>query len=701
MAVLQKIRNRAGVLVIIFVGVALFLFIIDPSTFQGLFNKNSTDIAEINGEEVDYKEFMEFYKTHSDFLKVAQRKENLEASEDEQIREQAWNDIMQKYLMEPYYEEVGLSVSEEEMKDMLYGANIHYIILQNFTNQQTGQVDTASIRRFFDTADDDPNYHIISEYWKQIIKKDRISTKYNNMVGKGFYTPKKMAEMEYKEKNDLYDFEFVFKPYKTIPDEQIKISESDYQKYYDEHQYMFIEQKASRDIEYVVFSIIPSAEDTLATLNKIEELYDEFNALEEGHLEFANRYTEHRTMDVFIGKNEELPSGLTENFFDLEEGATSEIIQDGNLFYFARIVEVAQRPDSVMASHILLVPNDSVSIEQCRVKADSLMKMVEDGEEFAILAVMNSEDPGSKNSGGDLGWLTEGKTVKEFNDACFSNKKGDMVIVESQIGVHLIKITDQTKPLRKIKLAILNKEIHSSDRTSNYYFSLASTFAADNTTAKKFDDAIVKNNYVKRIANKLSDLDNKISGIENARNIVIWLYDENTKKGDVSTVFNFPDKYIVAKVSAIREKGVLPLEDVKVLIEPTILNNKKADMIMADFNKELNAKSDLNKIAEKYELNVDTLTNISFSSLSLPGLGIEPNVNGIISTISLNTVSKPIKGNSGVFIVKVFNSVKAPEKTDFSSEQLSSMRNYASQTYKIFGAIEKKAEISDFRAKYF
>ncbi|MDD3859287.1 MAG: peptidylprolyl isomerase [Bacteroidales bacterium] len=700
MAVLQKIRNRAGVFVIIFVGVALFLFIIDPSTFQSLFNKNSNDIAEINGDDVEYQEFMEYYKLHSDFLKVAQRKENLETSEDEQIREQSWNDILQKYLMEPYYKEVGLSVSDEELNDMLYGANIHYIILQNFTNQQTGQVDTASIRRFFEKSSDDPGYQIIADYWKQIIKKDRLSTKYNNMVAKGFYTPKVLAEMDYKEKNTLFDFEFVFKPYKSIADEDIKITESDYKTYYDEHQYMFMEDKASRDIEYVVFSIIPSAEDTLATFNSITELYKEFIELENGHLDFANRYTEHRTQEMFVGKDN-LPFGLPENFFELDEGSVSEIILDRNMFYFTKIVEVAQRPDSVMASHILFIPNDSVTIEQCRLKADSLLTMVEKGEEFAILAVMNSEDPGSKNQGGDLGWFTDGMMVKEFNDACFSNKKDDLLVVESQFGVHLIKITDQTKPHRKIKLATLNKEIHFSDRTSNYYFSIASNFAAENTNAKKFDDAIIKNNLVKRLASKLNELDNKISGIENARDIVRWVYDENTKKGDVSTVFNFTDKYIVVKVSAIREKGVLPLEEVKTIIEPIVLKNKKAEKIMADFNKELSAKADLNKIAEKYELKLDTLTNISFSSLSLPGFGIEPNVNGVISSIALNTISKPIKGNNGVFIVKVYNNVQAPEKTDFSSDQLSSMRNYATQTYKIFGAVEKKAEISDFRAKYF
>ncbi len=700
MAVLQKIRNRAGIFVIIFVGVALFLFIIDPTTFRSLFQKNDTSVAEINGDEVDYKEFQEFFETHREFMLVAQRKSNLDPEEDKRIREQAWNDILQKYLMEPYFEEVGLSVSDVELEDLLYGSNIHSVILQNFTNQQTGQVDTAQIKSFFEKAGDDPGYTVIAEYWKNIIKKDRVSTKYNNMVGKGFYTPKKMAEMDYNEKNNTVDLELVFRPFKSIADESVKITDADLKTYYDEHQYMFMERKASRDIEYVIFNTIPSVEDTVATLDEVKELYAEFTVLEDELLEYTNRYTEIKTPEVFVGPNG-LPVGLPEGFFNMPVGTNSDIILDNNMFYFTRIVEEGMRPDSVMASHILLVPNDSVPIEVCRAKADSLLALVKKGEDFALLAVMNSEDPGSKPQGGDLGWFTDGMMVKEFNEACFTGKPGDVLIAETQFGVHIIKVVQQTKPSKKIKLATLNKEIHFSDRTSNFYFSQASTFAANNTTSKKFDEAIVNGKLVKRIASKLNELDDQISGIEDAREIVRWVYNAETKKDDISAVFNFPDKYIIVKVSAVREKGVLPLEDVKEIIEPTVLNNKKADMLIAELKKDVAAKSDLFAIAGKYGVEVDTLTGISFASFSLPGLGIEPNVNAVAANIEINKISDPIKGNNGIYILKVYNATKAPEKTDFSAEQLGVMRNQASQVYKIFEAVEKMAEISDYRAKYF
>lgn len=700
MALLQKIRNRAGIFVIIFVGIALFLFIIDPTTFQHFFQKQSTDIAEINGKSVDYKEFEEFFNSHRDFLVVAQQKSSLDSEEDEKIRTQAWNDVLQKYLLEPYFEEVGLSVSDVELEDLMYGSNIHYVILQNFTDQQTGAVDTAQIRNFFESAGDDARYSIIADYWKMIIKKDRLSTKYDNMIAKGFYTPKRLAEMDYNEKNSMSDFIYIVRPYKSIPDEQIKVSDEEMKKYYDEHQYMFVEDKASRDIEYVVFEVVPSAEDSLAALEEVQELYSEFIKLEEGHVDFASRYSEFKSDPRFVAESQLMPS-LPAGFFNLEVGTVTDIILDGSVYYFSRIDKVAQRPDSVMASHILIVPSDSVSIEVCRVKADSLMNLINKGADFASLAVVNSDDTGSKGKGGDLGWFTDGMMVTEFNEACFNGKKGDLVIAETQFGVHIIKIYDQTKPLKKITLATVNKEIHFSDRTANLYFSKASSFAADNTTAKKFDEAIVKEKYIKRIASKLSDLDNRISGVENAREIVRWVYKPETKKDDISSVFNFTDKYIVVKVSAVREKGVLPLADVKETIQPIVMKNKKAEKLIAELNNDIKANSDLFTIAEKYGTLVDTVTNASFGAFSFPGIGIEPNLNAVAAAIHANKLSEPVKGNNGVYVIKVINQMPAPAKTDFAAEQLGLMRNQASQIYKVFETIEKRADISDFRSKYF
>lgn len=700
MAILQKIRNRAGILVIIFVGVALFLFIIDPSTFQSLFNKQDTSIAKINGKRVDYKEFIDQSEEHRHFLLVAQQKSSLDADEEESIRTQSWNDILQRYLVEPYYEEVGLAVSDAELEDLLFGSNLHSIIIQNFTNPQTGQLDTAQVKNFFEKSNDDPYYSVIADYWKKIIRKERLTVKYNAMIVKGFYVPSKLAELDYNEKNSTFDFEYVNLPYKYIPDEEIKISDEDMKKYYDEHNFMFMADKRGRDIDYVVFNVVPSAEDSLSIFKEINDLYSEFNALENGYAEFANRYSDHVDNKTFLTENM-LPFGLPEGFFNSELGTVSNIISLGNYYYFARIDEVVNRPDSVKASHILIRPNDSISIEACRTKAEDLLNQIKAGTDFALIAASNSEDTGSAMNGGDLDWFADGMMVPEFNEACFTGKKGDLLTVETQFGVHIIKITDQTSPKRKIALASIYKEIRFSDRTANKYFADASNFAADNSNAESFDKAIVNNKLNKRIAENLNDLDNKISGIENAREIVRWVYDADRKIGDVSSVFNFPDKFIVAKITGIREKGLMPFENVKEQIQPIVLKNKKSDKLIAELNDDLSKKLDIQNIATKYNVDFDTVRNLSFSAFSVPGLGIEPNLNAVAFVSEPNKISAPIKGNNGVYVIKVINKTQAPQKTDFSAEQLALMRNYSSQVYKIFEALEKMSNIEDLRAKYF
>jgi peptidyl-prolyl cis-trans isomerase D len=291
--------------------------------------------------------------------------------------------------------------------------------------------------------------------------------------------------------------------------------------------------------------------------------------------------------------------------------------------------------------------------------------------------------------------------VSEFNEACFKGKKGDLTLVETQFGVHIVKINDQSIARRKISLASVNKGIYFSHITANYYYSLASTFATENSTEKKFDEAIIKNNYITHNANKIAELDNQINDIPYSRELVRWVYSEKTKKGNVSTVFIFQDKYVVAKVSAVREKGVLPLDDVTEIINPIIIKDKKAEKLISDLNKDLANNIDINAIATKYDLTSDTLKSISFSTFSLPGIGIEPQIIATATNTSKNAAPLALKGNHGVIVIRIVNSTDAPEKNDYSDEQLIDMKTNASQVYKIFEAIEKEANIEDYRSRYF
>ena len=719
MAVLQNIREKCGVLVIVIVGLALLAFLLGDFLSSGrIGHGDDSVIAKINGSKVDYSEWSANYNNHRLFYEVAQQGRNIDANTERSLRESAWNDILNTYVWNKYYEEVGLGISDEELEDLLYGPkHAHNIIVQNFGLQknENGEYDTKAPKNFFDNAESDPNYEVIAEYWKKAIKEDQISSKYGNMVSKGFYTPTALAKMYYEDQTNTVDFAYAYREYSAIKDEDITVTDKDMQAYYDMHKKRFVEDQDNRDLEYVVFDIVPSESDIAEIMKNTEELRTEMSALTDNYLSFAqlnssnsrpeDRYNRMYKDDSYLNKKDAEAIGFTEEFFNSEVGTTSEVRRQGDYFLFGRILETANRPDSVNASHILIRPTDSITMEMCKATADSIANILRstkaDSAAFAAMAIQYSQDPGSKNNGGSLGDFTEGTMVPEFNDACFANAAGTIQVIESPYGVHIIKINSQTKPVRKIKVAVLDQEIKFSEDTYEAAFHASNKFLAESKTAEDFDNNATKLNLNVRMANRITDMsDNVIPGIDNGREIVRWAFNEDRKIGDISNVFESSarDKFLVVKLSKIREKGFTPFEDTKEVIEPEVRKQMKAEKMMAEMN-----GMNVEAVAQKFGAKTDTLTNINFSSFSLPGLGlIEPKVNAVALNSEVNAVSAPIEGNNGVYVIKVLNKTAAPEKQDFENDKLAKMQEYMrSYSYRMNNAVKKIIKMDDRRAKFF
>lgn len=700
MAILQDIRNRAGVFIIIFVGVALFLFVVDPTTFSVLFDRVDISIARINGKKVDYDEFLDHVHKHERFYRIAHRLRSIDAEMSEAIREQAWNDLLREHILNDYFNEVGISVSETELEDLLYGANIHSVIHQNFTNQQTGVLDTAGVRSFFARAEESFESYIIAEYFKDIIKAERLINKYNIMIAQGFFEPVLFAKQDYLERNTRVDFDFVLRYYYEIADEHIEVEESELKEFYNSNLYRFFIDEDSRDIEYVVFEVKPSAEDSIHALQTITGYYDEFASTDEPMV-FVNRYSDFPNYERFF-KQEEVPAELGPDFFGKEVGTTSEILLSDSSYFVARIVDYVSRPDSVNASHILLQPNQTRSIVDCREIADSLKKAIVGGANFAELARQYSDDPGSQQLGGELGWFQEGVMVPEFNEACFGNKTGDVVITETQFGVHVIKINDQGGFYRNINLAILHKELIWSERTYNQTFGQASAFSAQSLTAEEFNENVLTHGYVKRVVSNIKEADKTITGLEQPRELIRWTYRNDASVGDVSDVFPVGDKFVVAKLTAVKNRGTAPFEDIKRRIEPEVIKNKKAEILKQELESDVKAGMSLEEISMKYSTEILNAKSVQFHSFSVPGIGVEPNVVAVATSIKPNVISTPIQGNNGVIVLMVKDVVKAPEKATYLEEQLSRMRGYSARVGTMtFQALQKRAEIEDNRSRWF
>ncbi|MEA1874473.1 MAG: SurA N-terminal domain-containing protein [Bacteroidota bacterium] len=701
MAVLQNIRNRAGVLVIIFVGIALVLFIIDPSTFKTLFNRPETDIAKINGEKVSMVEYNERLNEVKQFVMEAQQTTTLDAETEQELRKQVWQEILNDYLLFQHFEDDGIAVSESEMEDMLYGAHIHPIIQQNFGDPKTGQLDTSYVRQFFETGEMDARFVVITDYLKSQIRQNRKLTKYTTLLSKSVYTPTAFAKADYLNTETKVDFAYVALNFKDIEDKSIEVNETDLQEYYDEHPYRFQSDERAREIEYVIFDIVPNAEDSAQVKEQMTNLRENFKDFENAQ-KFAKIHSEEVMPKPFFAQNE-VPGGYGEAVFAEDSiGFLSGIITQDTSYMMFKVADFRIIPDSVKARHILVEPNENLTYQDAYFFLDSIKQAIEAGADFAEMARTHSDGPSSVK-GGDLGWFLAGAMVPQFDDACFYGEVGEMPLVATEFGVHLIDIQDQSDGERVAELAIVKKKIDASTDTYNKVYSIASEFASVNNTEKLFDEAIVEQGLVKKIASNILENDKEIPGLNDSRIIIKWAF--NTEKGSVSQAEEIRSEncFVVTKLTQVREKGLIDFEYVKSDIEPIVLKNKKAAIQIEKAEAALKQYNDLKAIAGNLSKTVDTAKNIAFNSFSVPRLGIEPKLIAKASSSEMNSGTVgPIEGNNGVYIFNVFNKIEATKVENYETQRKklsNTQRNRVN--YEMMEALIKASDITDNRSKFF
>ncbi|HBE42139.1 MAG TPA: peptidylprolyl isomerase, partial [Bacteroidales bacterium] len=387
---------------------------------------------------------------------------------------------------------------------------------------------------------------------------------------------------------------------------------------------------------------------------------------------------------------------------------TSEIFgpyQEDGSFRIAKLIEAADRPDSVHARHILLAPNQMRTLAQTKTAADSLIRLIKSGSKFEVLAMTNSDDQGSAQIGGDLGWFREGMMVTPFNNACFTAKKGEIVTAETNFGIHIIEVLERSKNTRKYNIGVVDRKIIPSSTTNQAVYSEASQFAGTNNTYNKFNSAVAERGLNKLMANDVSPRQKTLPGLENPRNLIISLF--SAKEGEIvldnnqQAVFEIGDNYVVAFCTRVQEEGIAPVSAVENEIRYSLIRDKKAEIISEEFRKNKQEGTTLYDIASSMGLNVQEATDINFRSYSVPGIGTEPALVAAASAARQGIVSGPVKGNNGVFMFYV-NSVTTSEGQDLSQIQDNLMASFQMRGgYEAYEALRKGAQIVDKRYRFY
>jgi peptidyl-prolyl cis-trans isomerase D len=708
MATLQKIRNRAGVLVAVVIGAALLAFIAGDLLKSGgsLLTSSRNEVAEIAGESVSIRDFQNRVNHTVEINKMMTGQSALSSEQLDRLREQVWQQLVQEIVMTQEYDELGISISPEELFDMVQGKNIDPMIRQMFQDEN-GQVDSKKIVATLKNLIEAPAGTPQKAYWLNIeeaLKTQRALTKYNTLIQKGLYIPSAYAQNISEANSKKVDFSYVVKKYSDIADSTIQVSGSEVKSYYEDHKELF-KQTESRKIEYITFDVDPSADDYQYTEKWINDLKADFIAAE-NNAQFVELNSDTKFNGFFQKDGEILNKELNDFMFKAKKGDLYGPYFENETYKIAKLNDVKMLPDSVKARHILIRPING-DIKKAEAKADSIKNLLSKGAKFAAMAKQFSDDQGSAVNGGDLGWFGAKRMVKPFSDAAFNSKKNEIKVVLTQFGAHVIQVTKKSKAVKKVQVAIVDRKVEPSQKTFQKIYAEARKFAGNNQTREAFDKAIETENLTKRVANLRKNSQN-VAGLENSRELIRAAYQTDDKENilvnsEEAGVFEFGTKFVVAVLADIKEEGYADVQDVKNIIAREIRKDKKADIISKELTGNMKGSQSLLSVAQKENLEVKDASNISFQSFQIPGAGIEPNVIASSALLEKGKISEPIKGNQGVYVILVNNVTK----NELKKEDVANFKNRLEQgyqyrtNYQAFQALKENANVVDKRYKFY
>lgn len=694
MAILQKTREKAGMAVSIIIALALLSFIIDPQTLETAFNAMSSrnDVGVINGKTISYLDFQQDVDKFTTINEMVTGSSAQSEQQQEQVRNAAWQSLLDRYLFVKNAKAAGIRVGEEEMKDLLAGDMISPVVSQNPAfMDENGNFSKDALQNLINNISQDQTGRL-KEYWNYIqntVYTQQFYAKYGSLFTNSNFQNPLMLRRAIAENNNTTNVDFVMVPNYGM-DTTVKVSGDEIRKYYESHKNMF-KQNASRDMEYVVFEVKPSEADINATNEAIGKVYDEFSTTD-NMKSFLARNSEKGLNEYWYkaGELSTVNSGISE-FVDANAQGTSPIVSDNNVFYAARIMATAQIPDSVYVRHILLQG-------ATETKADSLLNVLVKGENFSNVAASYSADTRSAADGeqGNVGWMTQTYMIPGF-ESVLTAQVGKPYIVKTQYGTHIVEVAKRTAPVAKKQVAILEKTALASGETFNSYYAQASKFSK--IAAGKYNNykAAVDSMGLYSHPMKVTEATSSYGSISQAKEVTRWVFDN--KVGKVSEIITVNNNYLfVATVTGIHKEGIAKIDEVKEAIRQQLYAQKASEKAAADIAQKIQGISDLQTIADTLHSSVSTGVDVRFASLA--GQGLDPKFIGAASVAPEGKICGPVAGTIGTYIFKVNSRDTGSFYTeDDARNAATQMNNYTTQM--ILPVMMMESDVRDHRARFY
>ena len=668
MATLQSIRNHGTILLVV-VGVAMLAFILGDFLNSGssFFNKSRENVAEIAGHQVHYTEYEAAKEQLQEVYKIETGSSDINEDLTIQLRNQAWQMMLMNYTLREQAEKIGMDVTADELSDLCIGANPHQLIQQRRAfYDETGNFNRSALVNFLNSLAQEPtspeqveslnqakNYWM---YWEKAVNLTYLQEKYTDLLSKMITANKLDAKYAFDSRNTTVDVQYVQQPYYAVADSLVTVTESDLKKLYNENKNQY-KQTPNRSIEYVSFPIIPSAEDYADVEKLLKSLENDFRTKED--------------VAAIVNSNSDI-------LYDGRDYSVETIPAEYKDFAFNKKTKKGDCTELSFA-------NDTYSIARVMdcgyTKSDSVkLVLVANGE--------NTEDV-------ELGWFKASDLQKNIAEPAFNSKKGATFTVANGMGEQTFKIVDKSQATPKVKLAILSRKVTASSKTYGTLYNQAKQFIVANSNADSLHQAALAQGFSETPVYALNENSDKINDLKNSRPIVRWAFE--AKDGQVSDVFECGDQFVVAALTEVNDSEYRSMESVRAELVIAATNNKKADYIA----NQLNDITTLEEAATLLGAEVKTAESISLSSYRLGAAGVEPAVIGAALAMEANTLSTPVKGNNGVYMLTI-GEKKVAEGVLNADQEISNLNMRTSYTipYQAATLIEEKAEVVDNRARF-
>jgi peptidyl-prolyl cis-trans isomerase D len=705
MSILERIRTKSG-LAIAVVGGALALFVISDAlqSNSSLFgSNNNTDVGEVDGDPISYKQFEAKVEQNAGFYKQRSQQEALDQATMDMLREQTWNQVIQENIYAKEFEQLGIKVTNDELFEMIQGENPHEQIRTApiFQNPQTGQFDRSLVIRFLKNITESTDEAAKAQWvaFEDGLVKEAEAKKYAVLFRKGIYATSLEAKFAYQNRMKSADAEIVALNYFSVPDTTIVADDAELKSYFKKNYDKYKEKENMRKLDFVLFDVVPTTQDSTDIKKWVEEKTVEFaNTTNDTLFVDANSETPFDTLaHPFSFYPEEVQGRL---FRDSVGSIIGPVFKDGKYKVYKVAGVKRDSTFQMRASHILFKtegPTKEDSLKTLK-KAQDVMAEIRRGADFGEKAAMYGTD-GTSSRGGDLGWFAEGQMVKEFNDYVKRGKKGDMGIVKTQFGIHIVKITED-KTNKTVCAGLLERAVKPSQNTQNSAYNDASQFAASAQNPEAFEKFITEKGLAKRNA-EVKENDKTLAGLPEAREVIRWAF--SAKKGNVSDVYAISDKFVVAVLTGIKEKNNANFDDVKERVLADYRKEKKAEQLIEKAKTAMAGTTNLNDIATKLQVAVTPLAGQTFENANIAYIGPDNSFVGtLMGTKTTGKIAGPVKGDNAVYVYTVSKFNEAPATTDYTQYKSEAQQALSSRVeYASFETLKDLMKVKDNRFMFY